>query len=113
MDIGISDFDFSPKEKKEGSLLCVPKKKILVIAGPTAVGKTALSIEMAKAIDGEIISADSMQVYRGMDIGTAKATLEQRKEVPHHMIDAQRVPCPLERTRPRRPFPTSRLAGVG
>lgn len=87
MHVGFSDFDLSPKSKKEGGLLCAPKKKILVIAGPTASGKTSLSIEIAKAIGGEIISADSMQVYRQMDIGTAKASLAQRKEVPHHMID--------------------------
>ena len=57
------------------------------MTGPTAVGKTALSIGLAKAIQGEIISADSMQVYRGMDIGTAKITKEQMDGVPHHLID--------------------------
>lgn len=62
-------------------------KKLLVIAGPTASGKTALSIVLAKRLDGEIVSADSMQIYRGMDIGTAKATAEEQAEVPHHMID--------------------------
>lgn len=61
--------------------------KILVIAGPTAVGKSALSLEIAKRLDGEIISADSMQIYRGMDVGTAKATLAERSEIPHHLID--------------------------
>ncbi|SFJ50450.1 tRNA dimethylallyltransferase [Thermoflavimicrobium dichotomicum] len=60
---------------------------LLVIVGPTAVGKTALSLKLAKEFSGEIISGDSMQVYRQMDIGTAKATVEERKEVPHHMID--------------------------
>ena len=59
----------------------------MALVGPTAVGKTALSIALAKQIDAEIISCDSMQVYRGMDIGTAKATEEERKIVPHHMID--------------------------
>jgi tRNA dimethylallyltransferase len=63
-------------------------KKILVaIVGPTAVGKTEVSIEVALKLDGEIISADSMQIYKYMDIGTAKPTLEERKGVPHHMVD--------------------------
>ena len=59
----------------------------LVITGPTATGKTALSIEVARRLDGEVVSMDSRQVYRGMDIGTAKATPEQRREVPHHGLD--------------------------
>lgn len=63
------------------------KLKVLVIAGPTGVGKTRISLEIAKALDGEIISADSMQVYRGMDIGTAKVSKEVRQEVRHHLID--------------------------
>jgi tRNA dimethylallyltransferase len=63
------------------------KQELLVIVGPTAVGKTALSLDLAKTFDGEIISGDSMQVYRDMDIGTAKVSLEEQKEVPHHMID--------------------------
>ena len=62
-------------------------KKILVVAGPTASGKTALGISLALALGGEIVSADSMQVYRGMDIGTAKATPAERAAVPHHMLD--------------------------
>ena len=62
-------------------------QRIIAIAGPTAVGKTALSIALAKALDGEIISCDSMQIYRGMDIGTAKPTKAEMDEVPHHMID--------------------------
>ena len=57
------------------------------ITGPTASGKTALSIFLARAMDCEIISADSMQIYEGMDIGTAKATAEERAAAPHHMID--------------------------
>ncbi|MBL9118382.1 MAG: tRNA (adenosine(37)-N6)-dimethylallyltransferase MiaA [Phycisphaerae bacterium] len=60
---------------------------ILVIVGPTAGGKTALSIELATRLGGECISADSMQVYRGMDIGTAKPTIEERCGVPHHLLD--------------------------
>ncbi len=63
------------------------KQKIIVLAGPTAVGKTRISIELAKQMNGEIVSADSMQVYRGMDIGTAKATYEEQQGIIHHMID--------------------------
>jgi len=63
------------------------KQKLLVIIGPTAVGKTNLSIEMAKRYNGEIISGDSMQIYRGMDIGTAKITNEEMQGIPHHLID--------------------------
>ena len=59
----------------------------LAITGPTASGKTALSLSLAETLGGEIISCDSMQVYRGMDIGTAKATEEERARVPHHLID--------------------------
>ncbi len=59
----------------------------LAITGPTGAGKTALSLQVARALGGEIISMDSRQIYRGMDIGTAKATPEQRAEVPHHGID--------------------------
>jgi len=60
---------------------------LVVIVGPTAVGKTALSLHLAEALDGEIISADSRSFYRGMDIGTAKPTKEERARVPHHLID--------------------------
>ena len=63
------------------------KKKLVVLTGPTAVGKTELSIRLAKRTGGEIISADSVQVYRGMDIGSAKITPEEMQSVPHHMID--------------------------
>lgn len=61
--------------------------KIAVICGPTATGKTRLSVSLAEELGGEIVSADSMQVYRGMDIGTAKATVSERRGIPHHMID--------------------------
>lgn len=64
-----------------------PKPKLLVLVGPTAVGKTRMSIELAQAFNCEIISGDSMQVYREMDIGTAKITSEEMKGVPHHLID--------------------------
>ena len=63
------------------------KQPLIILTGPTAVGKTALSIRLAKAIGGEIISADSMQVYRHMDIGSAKVTKEEMDGVPHHLID--------------------------
>ena len=62
-------------------------KRVLVVCGPTATGKTRLGIELARALGGEIVSADSMQVYRRMDIGTAKATAAERAAVPHHMLD--------------------------
>ncbi|NLG26409.1 MAG: tRNA (adenosine(37)-N6)-dimethylallyltransferase MiaA [Chloroflexi bacterium] len=61
--------------------------RLLVMVGPTAVGKTALSLRLGSAFGGEVVSADSRQVYRGMDIGTAKATLAERAAVPHHLID--------------------------
>lgn len=61
--------------------------KIIVVAGPTASGKTGLGIELALQYNGEIVSADSMQIYRGMDIGTAKATAEEQGRAPHHMLD--------------------------
>ncbi len=63
------------------------KKKIIVIAGPTASGKTGLSIHLANRYNGEIISADSMQVYKKLDVGTAKATKEEQKKAKHHLID--------------------------
>ena len=63
------------------------KKPMIILTGPTAVGKTDLSIQLAKAINGEIISADSMQVYRHMDIGSAKVTPEEMEGVCHHLID--------------------------
>lgn len=61
--------------------------KILVVCGPTAAGKTALGVELARRLNGEVVSADSMQVYRGMDIGTAKPTAAEMGGIPHHMID--------------------------
>lgn len=63
------------------------QKPLIILTGPTSVGKSALSIALAKAVGGEIISADSMQVYRHMDIGTAKITPSQMQGVPHHLID--------------------------
>ena len=63
------------------------KKPLIIITGPTASGKTALSVELAKKVGGEIISADSMQVYQHMDIGSAKITKEEMADVPHYLID--------------------------
>jgi len=77
--------------------------KILVICGPTASGKSALALELARRLDGEIVSADSLQVYRGMDIGTAKPSAEERARIPHHPIH---VPDPDP------PFPTADFAGA-
>ena len=61
--------------------------RVVAIVGPTAVGKTALSLRLAQVFDGEVISADSRQIYRGMDIGTAKATSEEQAVAPHHLLD--------------------------
>lgn len=68
-----------------------PKKKVIILAGPTGCGKTTFSIDLAKKINGEIVSADSMQIYRYMDIGTSKATAEERSIIPHHLIDIKDV----------------------
>lgn len=64
------------------------KIKVVIIVGPTASGKSRLAMELAERFNAEIVSADSMQVYRSMDIGTAKPTKEQRAKIPHHLIDA-------------------------
>lgn len=64
---------------------------VIVITGPTAVGKTKLSIELAKKLNGEIINADSTQIYRGMDIATAKVTKEEMENIPHHLIDIKDI----------------------
>lgn len=63
------------------------KNNLFILIGPTAIGKTALSIELAKRMNGEIISADSMQIYKFMDIGSAKITKEEMEDIPHHLID--------------------------
>lgn len=63
------------------------KENLLIILGPTGIGKTSLSIEIAKKFNGEIIGADSMQIYKGFDIGTGKVTEEEMEEIPHHLID--------------------------
>ncbi|MBS3783352.1 MAG: tRNA (adenosine(37)-N6)-dimethylallyltransferase MiaA [Anaerolineae bacterium] len=79
---GRKDQREEPSSRPQGSV-----SPLVVIVGPTAVGKTALSLHLAEALDGEIISADSRSFYRGMDIGTAKPTKEERARVPHHLID--------------------------
>ena len=66
--------------------------RIICIAGPTASGKTALAVELAKELNGEVVSCDSMQVYRRMDIGTAKPTIDEMQGIPHHMLDVA-DPC--------------------
>lgn len=63
------------------------KDKIIVVCGPTASGKTSLSIEIAERFNGEVISADSVSIYRGLNVGSAKPTIEERRGIPHHMID--------------------------
>ncbi len=80
-------FSPRPKPKRSGREVNMQKEPLLILTGPTAVGKTSLSIRLAKAVDGEIISADSMQVYQHMDIGSAKIRLEETEGVPHHLID--------------------------
>ncbi len=61
--------------------------KVVILVGPTAVGKTAISIDLAKELNGEIISCDSMQIYKYFDIGSAKPTKEEMQDIPHHLID--------------------------
>lgn len=72
---------------KEGLINMEEKKKLIILTGPTAVGKTKLSIETARMLNAEIISADSMQVYKYMDIGTAKITKEEMEDITHYMVD--------------------------
>jgi hypothetical protein len=70
-----------------GRRLQLERPRVLVLSGPTAIGKTNLSLELAQRLNGEIISADSMQVYKGMDVGTDKVSAAERKRIPHHLID--------------------------
>ncbi len=63
------------------------KGRVIVITGPTGSGKTAIALRLAERLDGEIISCDSMQIYRGLDVGTAKATPEEQSRIPHHLLD--------------------------
>src|SRR5947209_4053791 len=64
-----------------------PKSKIIVIAGPTGTGKSQLALRLAEALPGEIVNYDSIQIYRGFDIGSAKPSAEERARVPHHLYD--------------------------
>ena len=66
-------------------------KDIIVIVGPTGIGKTKLSIELAKKLDAEIINGDSVSIYKKLDIGSAKPTIEERENIPHHLIDIKKV----------------------
>ncbi|MEJ7702915.1 MAG: isopentenyl transferase family protein [Geodermatophilaceae bacterium] len=65
--------------------------RVLAIVGPTATGKSDLAVEVARQVDAEVVNADSMQLYRGMDIGTAKLSTEQQRGVPHHLLDVLEV----------------------
>ncbi len=80
-----------PLEKKIKDVKRIKPQKVILIAGPTACGKSDLSLILAKLVKGEIISADSMQVYRGMDIGTAKVSEEDQARIPHHLIDIRNI----------------------
>ncbi len=96
LQLGISpDLAFVPLEKKLKTEPVNTKPKILLIAGPTGVGKSALSLLLAEWLHGEIVSVDSMQVYRGMNIGTAKVSEEIRAQIPHHLIDIRSVREPF------------------
>ncbi len=79
-----------------------PTLRAVVIVGPTAVGKSALALELASVIDGEIVSADSRQVFRYLDIGTAKPTMDERARVPHHLLDVADPDEPFDVARYRR-----------
>jgi tRNA dimethylallyltransferase len=72
----------------------VPRTNVIAVVGPTAVGKSDLAVELARRLDGEVVNADSMQLYRGMDIGTAKLTPAERRGVPHHLLDVWEVTQP-------------------
>jgi tRNA dimethylallyltransferase len=78
------------KSKKCSRGSSEPSKKVVVLAGPTASGKTSLAVELADHFNGEIVNADSMQVYIGMDVGTAKPSSEERRGIPHHLLDVVR-----------------------
>ena len=88
METGKKETEKKETEKKENGKR---ERPLIVLTGPTAVGKTKLSISLAKAVGGEIVSADSMQVYRHMDIGTAKITQEEMQGITHHKIGRAHV----------------------
>src|SRR5699024_5516878 len=73
--------------KNSLAVLSDPRPVVVAVGGPTATGKTALAVALAKRFGGEVLSADSMQIYKGLDIGTAKATPEEQGGVPHHLLD--------------------------
>jgi tRNA dimethylallyltransferase len=77
----------------------MPNSQPLLLAGPTAVGKSEVALLLAERLGGEIVSVDSMQVYRGMDIGTAKPSPEQRRQIPHHLIDLVDLTEPFDAAR--------------
>ena len=77
--------DLWKPSKKKSQIKPLPR--VLIIVGPTTSGKTNLGIKLAKKFNGEIVSADSRQIYRGLDIGTAKPTLKEQQAIPHHLID--------------------------
>lgn len=81
-----------------------PLQKVIAIVGPTAVGKTALSVEIAHSLNGEVVSADSRQVYRGLDIGSGKVTKDEMRGVPHHLLDV---------ADPQHPFTASDFVRLG
>lgn len=95
MDQGLVFKERQYEEEKASVLIPKRRKKVLVIAGPTACGKTSLSLKIAQAIGGEIISCDSMQIYRNTDVGTAKATREEQRIAPHHMLDIRDIHEPF------------------
>lgn len=82
-------------QKRLSNSMPKQKKKVIVLAGPTGCGKSDFALKLAEKIGGEIISADSMQVYKGMDIGTAKPSIEERMHIPHHLIDIRNVKDPF------------------
>ncbi|GAQ78117.1 isopentenyltransferase [Klebsormidium nitens] len=85
---GTSDLSTSRSDVRRGTQTrAVAKSKVLVISGPTAVGKSALALELAQRLGGEIISCDSVQVYRGLDVGSAKTPTSERGGIPHHLLD--------------------------
>ncbi|HLN77950.1 MAG TPA: tRNA (adenosine(37)-N6)-dimethylallyltransferase MiaA [Nocardioidaceae bacterium] len=71
-----------------------PRPPVVAVVGPTAAGKSELSLDLAEALDGEVVNTDSMQVYRGMDIGTAKLPVAERRGIPHHLLDLLEVTEP-------------------
>ena len=85
---GESVYDTSPQKTSQSKL---QNRNVLIISGPTAVGKSDMAVSIANEVGGEVISADSMQVYRGMDIGTAKITRAETCGIPHHLIDIRDI----------------------